>query len=705
MKIFEINSYEDMVKAVALATEAAQLYYNSDETIMSDAEYDALVEAIEEKDETEFPGVEGVDALLNRVAAGTGAEGDVPHSAPMLSLKKVKTVEDLLRYQRKVEEYDTDIILELKLDGVALAARYVDGVLVQGLNRGDGASGKDVTARILNVVGLPAKLSAPVTGEVRGEVYMTTAQYENVSAARIAAARADFESKAANKGKVFDEKKYAFANSRNAVSGLVNRDDAPAYPYELSFAAYDLMFEDAPEGHKGLLSDSYSERVAAASMLGITAASSLISLESSSVLDKVEEIGRKRKGIDIPTDGCVLKPDSMLARERMGVGSRHPNHSVAWKYETEVGYTKVEDIEIAVGRTGRISLRARVQPVEVDGTVISYASLHNPSWLENKDVRIGSEVTVTRANDVIPQVVDIIAHPENVEPFQVPQVCPQCGQPWNKDSLLWRCESSECGVLGSIVYAASRDALDIDGLGTELATLLVETEKVKDMADLFFLTKEDLTTLPTGRVNSKGNSIYVGEKTAAKVMDEIQKAKDQAFARVLTALGLRATGRGISRRLAARYVTMDALLDATVESLAQTDKIGAKKAEVIFSELQRVRPVVEKLRAAGVNLGQKEQEEARKAAESGTSTAKVLEGMNVCITGSMKGSALDGKTRTEVQELIESFGGRAASSVSKTTHILVCEEGSTSSKMKKAVSLGTVQIMTPDEFAQMVGIS
>lgn len=699
------DTREEMVAAVARATEAARLYYSSDKTLMSDAEYDALVDSIEESQE-DFPNVDGVDALLNQVAAGQANGGDVPHSVPMLSLKKVKEPIDLVRFNERVEEAGSTVLVELKLDGSALAVRYVDGKLTQAITRGNGSEGKDVTSRVQNVVGLPSTLSVPLTGEVRGEVYMTPTQFAAASAARVAYAEAEFAArKNKNDGRTFDPTKFVYSHSRNATSGLINRDDAPGYEYQLSFAAYDIDFAATVEGYEGLVSDSYAERVADAGKLGITAALSLIEAEGNTLVEQIDDIGRKRAVIDIPTDGCVIKTDSYRVRNLLGIGSRHPNHSIAYKYESVTGQSVVRDIEVAVGRTGRISLRARIDPVDVDGSVITYASLHNPSWLANKDVRIGSDVTVKRANDIIPQIVDVLSHPAGSVPYEVPQTCPQCDGEWNKDSLLWRCESPECGILNALVYAASRDAWDIDDLSIATVTALVEAEMVEDVADIFTLTVDDLAALPMGRKTVDGQDIILGVKKATAIVKEIEEAKAKPFARILTGLGLRATGRGISRRLAARYVTAEALLAASADDLAQTEAVGRIKAGVIHSELRRMEPVIRKMAGLGVNLGQQEQAEAEAAAAAGEvgGQERVLEGKNVCVTGSMKGSALDGLSRTETQELIEEFGGRAASSVSKSTHILVCEAGSTSSKMKKAQSLGTVEILTPDEFASLLG--
>lgn len=698
----KISNRDEMVSAVARATEAAAAYYNGGETIMSDEAYDALVEAIEAAAD-KYPDVDGVDALLNSVAAGVAVVKDVQHKVPMLSLKKVKSTQDVERFVAKVRELGSDVLVELKLDGSALSAHYDNGELVQAVTRGDGTAGKDVTARVRNVVGLPTKLSHPFTGEVRGEVYMTSSQFEATSAARVEAARREFESKKSNANKTFDAASFAFSNSRNAASGLINRDEAPNFDYQLSFAAYDIIADQEDWVLAG--ENSYRNLSKIVSGFGIATAASLIPEltvdedgNPRSVAEQVEYIGERRPHLDIPTDGCVIKTDLLSVRKSLGNGSRHPNHSVAYKYEAEEGTTTVRDIEVAVGRTGRISLRARVDSVLVAGTNITYVSLHNPSWVAEMDVRIGSEVKIKRANDVIPQITSVIAQPEDSQPWQAPQTCPQCGQAWNKSSLLWRCESPDCSVLGSVIYSVSRDAMDVDSLGPAVITALVESGKVADTADLFALTEDELATVDMGRKTIDGEPILLGREMARKIHTNlVESRKNQPFARVLVSLGLRATGRGLSRRLAEHFQTVDALLAASVSELAAVDKIGAKKAQVIHAELARRAGLIERLRAQGFNLGS-----AATADEDAGS--KVLAGKNVCVTGSMKGSALDGLSRTETQELIESHGGRAASSVSKTTHILVCAPGVSSSKLTKAQALGTVQIMSPDEFAAMLGL-
>ena len=677
---------KELEEAVRLAIAAAQSYYNTGQTLISDAEYDHLIERIEAS-QSDFPNTEGVKELLTTVAAGTVAGGDVEHSTPMLSLKKVKTLEEVQSFESKVKELGSTVILEPKLDGVALAVRYVEGNLHQAITRGDGVMGKDVTHILRNhsVIGLPRKVDG-FTGEVRGEVYMTTSQFQQASAARIAHAEAQHiesrKSARANKDLAFDPAKFTFANSRNAVSGLVNRDDDPGFDFTLSFAAYDVS---------GLESDSYLSRLTQLEEWGITPARSLFDLPAGSVLEQVEALGEQRQASDVPTDGSVIKAESYVVREQMGVGSRHPRHSVAYKYESEEGTTTVLDIETDVGRTGRLSLRARVEPVEVDGTTITYASLHNPSWLMDKDIRVGSTVKIKRANDVIPQVSQVVEHAKDSEAWTPPASCPQCGHEWDKSTLLWRCMSPECGILGSLVYAVSRDALDIDEVGPVVVEALVDNELVADVADLFTLSSTDLETL---EFSSRRK---MSETVAQRIHSNIQQAaQKQPFARILTALGLRGTGRSMSRILAAHFKDVDSLLAASIEDLNEVESVGRIKAELIHSELKRLTPVIEKLRGK-VNLAE--------ASTKGTDNdSSPLEGKKVVITGSMKSSPFDGKTRTEMQELIESYGGKTSSSVSSSTSMLVCETGSTSSKFKKAQSLG-VDILTPAEFADLLGVS
>jgi DNA ligase (NAD+) len=354
----------------------------------------------------------------------------------------------------------------------------------------------------------------------------------------------------------------------------------------------------------------------------------------------------------------------------------------------------VEDIELNIGKTGRLSLRARIIPVEVDGSVVTYASLHNVGWLQAADIRIGSKVVVFKANDIIPQVrlAPGHEHPEDSTPWAAPVACPQCGESFDKSTELWRCTSPECSVVGRIIYGASRDAgFDIEGLGSVVAEALVEAGLAKDIADLFALTESQLANLPLG------GSRTLGALNAAKIMAQIELAKSAPLAKVITSLSMRHTGRTFGRRLAAHFKTMAALRAATVSQLANVEGIGDGKAATIHAGLAANADILDRMAAAGVNMG----EEAAEGAEAAGST--VLAGEIVVVTGSMKSEpTLSGLARDAMNTLIEAHGGKSSGSVSAKTTLLVCGEPG-SSKWTKATELG-IEILTPVDFAKKLGL-
>ena len=701
-----ISSQVDFDAAVKQAVNAAQAYYHTGSALMSDSEYDALVEAITiVADKQPRWAQENSDyiGLVDAVAAGTNDNGDVAHTKPMLSLKKGKTFDEIQAFfSSSNDSLPYAVVVEPKLDGTAVAARYEAGTLVQAVTRGDGAMGTDITARLNNVVGLPQTLTHDFTGEVRGELYMRHDQFEAAKSARLAYAKLLWERSEADKvgtkkrTVAWEPQKHTFANSRNAVSGLVNRDDPAPYPYEISFAAYDIDYDVMP--------DSYLDVIRFAEELGIQSAVSLIASkpealkEINTLKQRLQEIGVERGNYDFPTDGAVVKIDNLNIRKRLGNGSRHPKWAVAYKYESETGVSTVRAILPSVGRTGRLALRAQIDPVTVAGTTIQYVSLHNAPWVLEKDIRVGDTVLVARNNDVIPQIQQVISHEEDSLPWEPPSVCPKCGEPWNKETMLWRCETPSCGAVNAIIHAAKRDFFDWDGMSEAIITRLSEQGRVSTIADVFTLTKADLATTVM-RHNDDGKPIFLGETNAAKIHAQIQRSKETPLEKVLGALGIRTLGRTFGRRLSKHFGSMKAIQEASVDDLLNVEGIAIKKAVVIHQGLKNMSGVIAALQKAGVKMESSITVGGAQASSS-ASSAGILDGMNVCVTGSMAGTKLDGMSRNQVNALIEDNGGRAASSVSSSTHLLVAS-GSGSSKHKKAESLG-IKIVTPDEFYNLV---
>ncbi|GEL46601.1 DNA ligase 2 [Cellulomonas hominis] len=648
---------------------AAKSYYDGTEQLMSDAEYDAGIAAIEARVALSPTEIDDYEDLLTSIAAGQSKGGDVTHPSRMGSLEKADGREGLRTFVTSVAG---PLAIEPKLDGLAIRAQYdAEGRLVLVATRGNGTTGEDITRSglSLRIQGLPRRID-PTYGvrEVRGEVYCADTDF-----LRAQTVRASLEG-------------APFVNSRNAAAGILRKGDK-AYAGILSFAAYGTGLTRPPA------SGRYTDAMRVAAEAGVATTAGLLDFlhpvasgtrELDDVLAQVDALDERRETIGFPIDGIVIKADAAADRKSLGEGDRAPKWALAYKYAAETATTKVVAIETAIGRTGRLAIRVEVEPVFVGGTTITFATGHNVSWMTERDVRVGDTVTIKRANDVIPYIesVDLGARPTDSAPWAPPETDP-LGEPWDKSTLLWRSVSPELSVLGRITYAASRDCLDIEGLGTEIATALVESGKVNDVADLFALTVDDLAalTLAEGR--------QVGQKVAAKIAAEIETAKASPWNRVITALGIRMTGRTAGRRLAAAFATMDALRGAGVADIAAVDGFGDVKAATIREGLDDLaaRGVLDRLAAAGVNMG---------AERAQGEAAGPLAGMTVVVSGSVPGYS-----RTTVAEAIEAAGGKASSSVSAGTSMLVSDP-STSSKYVKATQLG-VRILTPAQFLDLLG--
>lgn len=665
-----ITSKEQYLAAIAKAQKAAQTYYvDGGDTGISDLEYDTLVDEIELASNT-YGWTEGIE-LVEKVAAGSTVTGDVTHDVPMLSLNKVKTFNDVETFLNRVST--KKVVLEPKLDGIAISLKYSNGSLVQAATRGDGVIGENITTKIRNSTfrGLPLTVAEKADFEVRGEIYITNADFEKAQAGRKAAGGTPF------------------ANPRNAAAGSLRTDQDTSY-VPFSFSAYEVL---------GLSQDSYLDRINEMSELGFGVAVNLIPVEVNKldkVSDRITFIGKVRENFPFPTDGVVLKYDSTAVRKDLGEGTRAPRWGVAYKFEaSDAKRTVVRGIETSVGRTGRVAFRAKVDPVTVDGSTIAYASLHNVSWIENMDVRIGDTVVIAKANDIIPQILEVVKTERDgsEKKWVAPAVCPNCGEGFDKTTLLWRCTSNTCSIAARIVYAVSRPAWRIEFMSDAIAEALVEAGFVNNVADIFSLSKGILANLKLG-VTSTGASRVLGEKVAEKIMGEIENArKNASFTQTITALGLRGTGRAMSKRLVEKFPSIEALMGATVADFMTVEGVAEGKAKLIHSELRLNAPVIKQLMAAGLTM------KATVVKKQGTPIA----GMKVVVTGSMSGSKLDGLTRDGMTELIEKNGGVFSSAVSSSTNILVCAD-QTSSKAVKARQLGTVQVLTPNQFAEKLGL-
>lgn len=666
----ELTTRADFDTAIEQVKDAAAAYYNTDVETMTDAEYDQLIDQIALYVE-EHPGVgESVEGLLTQVAAGTAVTGDVVHTTPMLSLEKATTIAEVLVFAKKVEALGGTVSVQPKLDGLAINARFEDGKLTQVATRGDGVTGEDITARAkkLHIAGLPHSIDLPGTVNVRGELLMTRSDFEFSNRNRIASG------------------KPSFANPRNATAGTIRKEDIP-YAVKLTFVVYDT--------------DADFDEFQARTVGDFILAQTLFTDAAGTIDERIEAFGVARKAPEFqyPTDGIVIKVNEAGIREKLGAGSRAPKWAIAYKYPADRATSVLRDIEVAVGRTGNLSFTAVIDPVYVDGSTVSRATLHNPDFIIERDLRIGDVCSILKAGDIIPRLEH--SFPDLRDGSQVPWTPPTTspsGAPLIRVGKLWRSTDPSESIGALIAYAASRDALDIDGLSTAIADALVSGENplVNDLGDLFTLQFQQLANLSLG-VTEAGTKRFLGGKVAEKLLANIQAAKAQPLNRVITALGIRKSGRTFGRRLAAHFHTMDALLAASEEDFLTSgvEGIGPERAALFYAGFQANRAVIEKMRAVGVNLG-----EEPAADDSTTADSKPLAGMKVVVSGAMTGT-LSPLSRTEVQELIETLGGKSSGSVSKTTDLLVSSESGTS-KTIKAAELG-VRTVTPEEFAGMIG--
>ncbi|NUT10352.1 MAG: NAD-dependent DNA ligase LigA [Nonomuraea sp.] len=684
-------------EAVQLAVDSAAAYYADGTSTLDDDSYDRLVRGIQAYEEA-HPDQVLPTSPTGKVAGGA-VVGDVPHTVPMLSLDNVFGADQLADWAASVERRlgrpVTAWSVEPKLDGLAISARYRGGRLAQLVTRGDGTAGEDVSHAIGTIVGLPDRLTDPVTVELRGEVMMTASQFDDACAKR-----------QAHDG-------TTFANPRSAAAGTLRAQDRP-YVCELTFFGYGALPAPGDDSElatrlRELPHSGVMEWVAAQGVqtTAATPVAGIVTDTLERVQERVGEIAAARATLAFGIDGIVIKCDLAADQAAAGFSSRAPRWAIAYKLPATEKITKLVGVEWNTGRTGIIAPRAVLEPVELDGSVVTYATLHNVADITRRGLMLGDSVVVYKAGDVIPRVESPVVHLRTGEeqPIPIPQVCPSCGDAIDSSQERWRCvRGRECRAIESIVYAAGRDQLDIEGLAQRRIEQLLEAGLIADFADLFFLTREQLLSLER-----------MGETSTDKLLAAFEQVKTRPLSRVFAALGVRGTGRSMSRRIARHFGSMDAIRAADAEAIQAVEGIGPEKAPVVVAELIEVAPLIDKLVRAGVNMtepgwvppaekaaveeGAAGEGAAERAAAEPTAVDLPLAAMSVVVTGAMTGPLAE-LSRNEVNELIERAGGKASSSVSAKTSLLVAGEKA-GSKRAKAESLG-VRIATPEEFAELV---
>lgn len=650
--------------AVQQARTASQAYYGPDgRSVLTDAQFDDLAQRLAEAKATHPTWDDR--GVLSQVAGGVFGVGERVHATPMLSMDKTTRTDDVVAFVGSVPGL---VDCEAKIDGVAISARFADGALVELVTRGDGRTGELVDPNT-RLDGLPQTIKLTGKVEVRGEVFMTKGQFTANNAARKATGM------------------EPFANARNATAGTLRRQNK-TYESALSFAAYDAngdTFDNV---------DEYGQRMKALTSWGVSTVRDLLddllprpTGGSADVTEWIGQLGDLRDQLRFDIDGAVVKAESYPVRSAMGAGSRAPKWALAYKYPAPQVESVLRDIQVNVGRTGRMSLTAIIDPVSLNQSTVARATLHNPDFVAEQSLGLGSNVVVELRGDVIPRVSAALNTDSNrPSPWQPPRTHEACGEEWFVEGAVWRCVSPQCSTASRILWATARESLDVEGVGPEIAAALVESGLVKDLADLFTVTTEQIATTPMG-----DRQQLIGHARAQKITDGVQAAKNQPLSRVVTSLGIRTLGRTFGRRLARHFVTLDAIRAADERAFQQVEAVGPEKAKLFVEGFQNLSDVLDRLVAEGIST-------TAETAPGGTQ--RPLDGQRVVVTGSMVGTALAGLNRTQVQELIEAAGGKAAGSVSGSTTLLVCA-GTGSSKQKKAIKLG-VPIQTPDEFAGTV---
>ena len=637
-------------------------YYVEDNPEISDYEFDLLLRELEQI-ETEHPELVTPDSPTRRVGGEASAMfAKVEHAVPMESLQDVFSEEELQEFDRRIRETMPDVVyvVEPKIDGLSVSLEYRDGLLVRGSTRGDGLVGEDVTANLRTIRSIPLRLKRPVPFlEVRGEVYMPHESFLRLT----------------EQQELRDEK--PFKNPRNAAAGSLRQKN----PKITASRGLDLFIFNIQrlEGESVAL---HSEGHTLLKSLGFKVVPDyLVCSDFQTAVDKIRAVGDNRGKYSFDIDGAVLKIDSLEARRRLGSTAKFPRWAVAFKFPPEEKRTRLLDIEINVGRTGALTPTAVLEPVTLAGTTVSRATLHNEDFIKDRQIRLGDTVIVRKAGEIIPEIVAVAEQAEGDAPlYRMPSVCPSCGQPVVREEgeAVLRCANAECPaqLLRHLIHFASRDAMDIDGLGPAVIESLVSKGLVHSPADLYALKAEDLVALDR-----------MGEKSADNLLRAIETSKANDLARLVFALGIRHVGQKAARLITAVYRGMDALFELTEEDLTRVDEIGGVIAEsfVAFFAQPSTRHLVGRLREAGVNMRTlaPEQRDRRFA------------GMTFVLTGT-----LPGLTREQASGMIEERGGKVTGSVSKKTSVVLAGEDA-GSKLRRANELG-VRVIDETQFREML---
>lgn len=636
-------------------------YHEEDISEISDYAYDKLTMRLRKLEE-ENPEFMVNESPTKKVGGKTKKIFEsVTHEVQMQSLQDVFSFEDVEEFVTKVmNEFgeNAEFVVETKIDGLSVSLEYVEGELMRGSTRGDGFVGEDVTENLRKVKSIPDHLKKKETVEVRGEVYLPRKEFENINEELLA------------KGK------KQLANPRNAAAGTLRQLD----PKLVEARNLDIFVFNV---QKGMNFQTHSESLQTLKALGLhTLEYSKVCVGMKEVLSSIEEIGNLRDTLAYDIDGAVVKVNDLNLRREMGTTVKVPKWAVAYKYPPEQKQTKIVDIITQVGRTGQVTPMAILEPVKIAGSVISKTTLHNFDYIKLKDIRIGDMAIIEKAGDVIPEVVSVVKEQrtDDSKEYKEPTVCPVCGELLEKEeeNVALRCTNSECPALTyrSILHFASRDCMDISGLGEAIVEQLLDENLIEDVADLYEVTFEELEKLER-----------FATKSAQNLIEAIEKSKENSLDKLLFGLGIRHIGKKAAKVLSENFTDIYEMMNAEEETLNALPDFGMimAKSVVDFFKKEKTREIIKKLEQAGVNLkGNKKEKSSTK-----------LYGLTFVITGSFEGIG-----REQIVKRIEENSGKVSSSVSKKTSYVIAGEAA-GSKLTKAQELG-ITILSLDEFQNML---
>lgn len=649
-----------------------QRYYQDDNPSISDADWDALMRELVEL-ESNYPELRTASSPTQRVgAAPVSGFSKVEHETPMLSLSNAYSTQELIEFDNRVRQVvgaDVRYVCELKIDGLAVSLRYENGELVRGATRGDGVVGEDITVNIRTIRNVPLELRESVTLEVRGEAYMPKKSFAALNEMRER------------------QGESLFANPRNAAAGSLRQlNPEVAASRRLGVIVYQLaQVSDYPVSR-------HSESLDYVKSLGLPATGERALCDGiEDVIDYISKWEEKRRDLSYATDGMVIKVDDITLQQELGFTARSPRWAIAYKYAAERAETRLRTIELTVGRTGAVTPTAIFDAVQLAGTTVSRASLHNEDLILDKDIRVGDWIMVQKAGDIIPEVIQSLPErrTEDLPQFKMPHDCPQCGEPLRRlpEESAWRCVNPNCPALirEGLIHFVSRNAMNIDGLGEQWISILLEHGMIRTVADLYRLRRDELLELER-----------MGDKLADKLIQSIAASKRNSLERLLFGLGIRLVGEKAAKTLAQTFGWMGKLMDASLEELTAISDVGPKMAQSVvqFFQTPGARQLVDELIELGLNM--------QYGGSQATISNTPFTGKTVVLTGT-----LENVDRKEATRKIEQLGGEVSGSVSSKTGFVIAGDkaGSKLDKARELIDSGKnkdLQILDESEFLRIL---